>query len=70
MILKNYTSFKVVKNQALKLCIEKNQLCIFVKINNHKAIIINKSGEIDNYFTCKKIINLSSKSKIKNAIKK
>lgn len=66
--LNKYTSWDIVKAQAVKLCNVKAQLCIFVK-NGKGAYIVNPDGKVTCYFKVRRIIPLHSKADIRRTIR-
>ena len=63
-----HTSWQGVKKQAIKLCIDKSQLCIFVKGSRH-GYIVDPRGNISNIFKGKRVILLTTWGSIRKAIR-
>lgn len=66
--LDKHASWACVKAQAVKLCKDKSQQCIFVK-GLRARYIINPQGKVSNIFKGKRIIPLHSKADIRQAIR-
>jgi hypothetical protein len=69
LLPKVYHSWGAVKIQAVKVCKDKDQQCIFIK-GSRAGYIVDPQGKVINLFKCKRVLSLKGYTNIRQTIKR